>query len=179
MSNEVLMRHALYALVALALAVPARAQDFTPPEDDTPPSTIRVGVFGFGARIGVDFRGPNQAVMSGTVDVADIYSDRIRLRPSFEIGVGSGVTSYVANLELMYRFLPDGERAVPYVGFGLGLFGQPGCGPAPDCPGVWPQFALGFEIRLRDSFSWLLEYHGEDTLRRHRFFIGLVTRRSS
>ena len=173
------MRVALVCLALLSTAVPLEAQDFTPPkEDEGPPTSIRFGLFGFSSRLGVDFRGVNQAIASMAIDVADIYSNQVRLRPSFEIGAGGGFATYVGNLELVYRFMPDTERAVPYVGFGLGVFGQNGCGPAPGCPKVMPQFALGFELKFQNNMNWLIEYHGEDALRRHRFFVGLATRRS-
>jgi hypothetical protein len=101
----------------------------------------------------------------------------VRLRPSAEIGLGDSVTTYVVNLELLFRFTADSELAVPYVAFGPALYSQERCATAVDCPQVWAQFALGFEIRFRGHMNWLLEYHGEDALRRHRFFIGLTTRR--
>jgi hypothetical protein len=112
------------------------------------------------------------------IDVADIYSDRVRLRPSLEIGAGAGLATYVFNVEMTYRFMPDTEKAIPYIGFGLGVYGQTGCAAAPACPKLMPQFALGFELKFQNNMNWLLEYHGEDALRRHRFFVGLATRRS-
>jgi hypothetical protein len=162
------------------LPVAARAQEFIPPKDqsiDTTASRVRLGIFGFGMRMGVDFSGRNQAVLSPTLDAGDLFTDRVRFRPSAEVGVGDTAVTYVMNLELMYRFTADKEAAVPYIGFGGGVYSQERCGAAPDCPRVWAQFALGFEIKFRQNMNWLLEYHGEDGLRRHRFFIGLTTRR--
>lgn len=169
----------LALLVLLTATAPSlAAQDFRPPDEDKEPSKVKIGLTGFGARAGVDFKGTSQLVSSITLDVADLYSDRIRVRPSGEIGIGGGVNTYLANLDVMYRFLPDAERAVPYVGLGMGVFAaNPGCGPAPGCPKLWPQFTLGFELNFRPGINWLLEYRGEDLLRRHRFFIGLATRR--
>ena len=167
-------------LLLVALGGPLAAQDFAPPEDeDAPPSTIRFGLHGFSSRLGVDFRGTNQIVASTAVDLADLYSPNVRLRPSFEIGVAGGGDTYVFNTELMYRFASDRERAIPYVGAGIGIYGQPACNAAPRCPAVWVQFALGFELQMPGGFNWLIEYHGEDALRRHRFFLGLATRRGS
>ncbi len=140
---------------------------------------LRMGIFGFGSRIGVDFAGRNQVVLSTTLDVADVFTDRVRLRPSAEIGLGDTAATYVMNLELLYRFTADREVAVPYVAFGGAVFSQERCAAALDCPRVWAQFALGFELKFREHLNWLLEYHGEDGLRRHRFFIGLTTRRGS
>ena len=165
-------------LLVVSIAPRLGAQDFRPPDEDKEPSSVKIGLTGFGARAGVDFKGTNQLISSITLDVADLYSDRIRVRPSGEIGIGGGLNTYLASLDVMYRFLPDAERAVPYVGVGLGVFAEnPGCGPAPGCPKVWPQFTMGFELNLRPGINWLLEYRGEDALRRHRFFIGLTTRR--
>lgn len=161
----------------LVLAARLHAQEFVPPQDSGAAQGFRVGFFGFATRLGVDFAGGNQAIVSIALDAADVLTDRVRLRPSFEIGLGDSLTSYVGNLEFLYRFTPDTEVAVPYVGFGLGVWSRQRCGAAPSCPDVWAQFALGFELRLRGHMSWLLEYHGEDSLRRHRFFIGLTTRR--
>ena len=172
------MRFESFLLALVFLAPSLSAQEFKPPADeDSEPSSIRVGLTGFSSRVGVDFKGANQLISSLAFDVADLYSSRVRVRPSGEIGVGGGQDTYVASLDVMFRFTEDSERAVPYVGFGLGLFGHPGCGPAADCPKLWPQFSLGFELNFRPGINWLLEYRGEDALRRHRFFIGLATRR--
>ncbi len=170
----------LLLLLPLLPAV-AGAQDFIPPTDSSSAVApmVRLGIFGFGSRVGVDFTGPSQAIVSPTLDVADVFSDRVRLRPSAEIGLGDTATTYVMNLELLYRFTADQEVAVPYVAFGGGVFSRERCGAAPNCPRIWAQFALGFELKFREHMNWLLEYHGEDGLRRHRFFIGLTTRRGS
>jgi hypothetical protein len=174
------MRLTAPLLFLIMLVGPLAAQDFAPPEDEeAAPTTLKFGLHGFSSRLGLDFTGSNQIVASSALDVLDLYSERVRFRPSFEIGVGGGVDTYLVNAELVYRFAADNERAIPYVGFGLGIYGQPGCSAAPRCPRVWPQFALGFELHLRGTFNWLLEYHGEDALRRHRFFLGLATRRGS
>jgi hypothetical protein len=167
-------------LVLLPLPLSLRAQEFIPPKDstvDTTASKLRLGVFGFGLRMGADFSGRKQAVLSPTLDGGDVFSDRVRIRPSAEVGMGDTATTYVMNLELMYRFTPDKEVAVPYVTFGGAVYSQERCAAQPDCPRVWAQFGLGFELKFREHINWLLEYHGENGLRRHRFFIGLTTRR--
>jgi hypothetical protein len=171
----------LSPLLLLLFIVPSlRAQEFKPPKDeDSEPTSIKVGLTGFSSRVGVDFKGANQLISSIAFDVADLYSSRVRVRPSGEIGVGGGIDTYVASVDLMYRFTEDSERAVPYIGFGLGLWGHAQCAAATDCPKVWPQFTLGFELNFRPGINWLMEYRGEDALRRHRFFIGLATRRGS
>ena len=171
---------ALVILILFWLTSPtAVAQEFVPPDaaGGSQSQGVRLGFYGFGARLGPDFKGDNQVVGSLTLDFGHLFTDRVRLRPSVEVGIGGGVNTYVMNAELMYRFTPDTEIAVPYIGFGLGVWGHQGCDLSPDCPSVWPQFALGFEIRLRRYINWMLEYHAEDALRRHRLFAGLTTRR--
>jgi hypothetical protein len=170
----------LWLLGHLGLPRMARAQQFVPPKEQSPgagATGIRLGLFGFGSRFGADFTGKKQAILSPTLDVADVFTNQVRLRPSAEIGLGDSVTTYVVNLELMFRFTADSEPVVPYVGFGGAVFSQERCAAAVSCPRAWAQFALGFEIQFREHMNWILEYHGEDALRRHRFFIGLTTRR--
>ena len=168
-------------LLLLVLPRPARAQEFQPPQQQAGGAGhgVRLGLYGFGTRLGVDPSGNKQAILGTTLDAGDLFTDRVRLRPSAEIGLGDSVTTYVVNLELLFRFTADSELAVPYVAFGPALYSQEHCGTVTgiDCPAIWAQFALGFEIKLRGHLNWLLEYHGEDALRRHRFFIGLTTRR--
>jgi hypothetical protein len=181
------MRQAFGWAVMLGLAAasgpPRRlsAQEFVPPKDQPAAGEgrVRLGLLGFGSRIGADFEGRNQIIVSPTLELADLFSPQVRLRPSAEVGLGDTVTTYVINAELMYRFTADREPAVPYVGFGGALYSQQRCNRAADCPRVWAQFALGFELKFREHINWLLEYRGEDGLRRHRFFIGLTTRRGS
>lgn len=140
---------------------------------------FQLGIYGFAARAGVDFEEQGQAVASFAVDLGNLYTDRLRLRSSAEIGFGWGDNTYVANVEIMQRFLSDAAGAVPYVGAGFALSGQEGCGESDDCPGIWAQLFLGFEVKLRDQINWLMEYRAEDSLRRHRLFLGLTTRRGT
>ena len=169
------------ASLGLGSVAGLEAQDFTPPEtEQQAPSAdgrFNVGLFGFSTRFGLDFEAGTQALVSVAVDLGDVFTDRFRLRPSAEIGFGRDVDTYVVNAEVMYRFTSDEEVAVPYVGAGLGIAGQDDCRFAPNCPGAWFQFALGFELRVSEQVNWLLEYHAEDALDRHRLFIGLATRR--
>ena len=164
-------------VTALLLAGSLEAQEFTPPESARASGGVRFGLYGFAARGGADFEGSGQGIFSVALDVGHLITDRVRFRPSVEIGVGGGVDTYLANMELTYRFTPDAEIAVPYIGFGLGVFGRQGCDADPGCPGLWVQFALGFEIAMTERMGWMLEYHGENALRRHRFLVGLTTRR--
>jgi len=169
------------APLELGLVAGLEAQDFVPPEtEEQAPSTdgrFNLGLYGFSTRFGLDFEAGTQALVSIAIDLGDVLSDRFRLRPSVEIGFASDVDTYVVNAEVIYRFTNDEEVAVPYVGAGLGVAGQDDCGSAANCPDAWFQFALGFELRVSEQLNWLLEYHAEDALDRHRLFIGLATRR--
>jgi hypothetical protein len=172
------MRIPLVSFVLLFTASLAAQTDFQSPEGDgVSTRPFQLGIFGFAARAGVDFEGQGQALASFALDMGDLYTDRLRLRPSAELGFGWGDNTYVANVEVVYRFTADTVVAVPYVGGGVALSGQEGCGAIDDCPSVWAQFVLGFELKLRNRINWLLEYHAEDAFRRHRLFVGLTTRR--
>jgi hypothetical protein len=140
-------------------------------------TTTALGLFGFGVMGGVDLEGDGQVVAAVALDAGHLFTDRLRFRPSAEIGFTGGDNAYLANVEVVYRFIDDARRVVPYIGTGFGLRGRDECGSDPECPNIWMQFVLGFEIRLRDGIGWTLEYHPADLLRRQRFFIGLTTRR--
>ncbi len=174
------MRIVVIALVTLALLPVHRAgaQQFQPPKNSKHGGT-RFGLFGFGVRGGVDFRRSGQLVLGTTLDIGDLFSNRLRLRPSAEIGVFNGPNTYVGSFEALWRFTDDEEIATPYVGLGFGVAGREGCGSDPQCPDLWLNTAFGFELHYRSTFNWLLEYHGMDRMRRHRLFIGLTTRRGN
>ena len=163
------------ALTTSALA----AQEFVPPKSPGARTGTRIGFFGFGVRSGIDLRGAGQVVLGTTLDVGDLFSNRIRLRPSAEIGVFNGPNTYVGNFEALWRFTDDDEPATPYAGLGIGLAGRGNCGVDPQCPDVWFNLVLGFELHYRSTFNWLMEYHGMDALRRHRVYVGLTTRRGN
>lgn len=166
----------------LGSAGAAAAQEtFIPPDSGEREgrSAVRLGLFGFGAAAGVDLSDDDDLVLAHSIDAGDFFTPRLRLRPSFELGPGGPGDSYVANLDLMYRFAPDAAVAIPYLGVGLAVQGHEACSTDSNCPNLWAQFALGFELPLRESFNWMVEYRGEDALRRHRLFVGLVTRRGS
>ena len=154
------------------------AQQFSPPKSGAPGGT-RIGVFGFGVRAGIDLKGDGQLVLGTTLDMGNLFSNRVRLRPSAEIGIFNGENSYVASMEALWRFTDDEEVATPYIGTGLSLAGHEACGTDPQCPDVWLNVVFGFELRYRSTFNWLLEYHGMDTMRRHRIYVGLTTRRGN
>lgn len=164
------------ALLLVLVAAPAvRAQGQV--DEPSQGSSIAIGLFGFSAMGGVDLEGDGQALAAVALDMGHLFTDRLRLRPSGEIGFLGSDNTYLLNFELLYRFTDDAQVAVPYVGTGLGLHGRDECGSDPGCPGVWLQFVLGFEVRIRQHVSWLLEYHPADAFSRHRLMIGLTTRR--
>jgi hypothetical protein len=165
----------LFSLFAVA---DAPAQQFQPPKNGKHGGT-RIGLFGFGVRAGVDFRRSGQFVLGSTLDLGDLFSNRLRLRPSAEVGVFNGPNTYVGNFEVLWRFTDDEEVATPYIGAGVGVAGRDGCGTDPQCPDLWVNTVFGFELHYRSTFNWLVEYHGMDRLRRHRLFIGLTTRRGN
>jgi hypothetical protein len=168
------------ALVAVSVLVVGRAaaQQFSPPKNGKHSGT-RIGLFGFGVRGGVDFRRSGQLVLGSTLDIGDLFSNRLRLRPSAEVGVFNGPNTYVGSLEALWRFTDDEEVATPYIGLGLGVASREGCASDPQCPDLWFNTVFGFELRYRSTFNWLLEYHGMDRMRRHRLYIGLTTRRGN
>jgi len=166
----------LVGTVASAAAAPA--QQFSPPRSAAAPGT-RLGLFGFGVRGGLDFTGDGQLVLGTTLDAGNLFTSRVRLRPSAEIGVFNGDNTYVASLESLWRFTEDEEVATPYVGIGFSFASHERCGADPDCPDLWLNLVFGFELRYRSTFNWLLEYHGMDALRRHRLYVGLTTRRGN
>lgn len=171
-----------FLLVLLGVWPGARltAQNFTPPETGQEQgSKFKIGLFGLSSRFGWDFEDDGGSIIGVALDLGHLGTEQLRLRPSAEIGFGEDVDTYVVNSEILYRFTPDTERAVPYVGLGLAIAGRDQCDSVPGCPGVWLQFALGFELSLRDNLSWLLEYHAEDAISRHRLFVGLASRRGS
>jgi hypothetical protein len=157
------------------------AQDFTPPdtgEQESQEPGIKIGLYGFSTRLGWDFEEDGGgAILSVALDLGNLGLEQLRLRPSVEIGFAEDVDTYVVNGEVVYRFTPDTEKAVPYVGLGVAIAGRDDCSTVPSCPEAWLQFALGFELTFRDNLNWTMEYHAEDALRRHRLFVGLSTRR--
>jgi len=172
------MRFASITLIATIAAGPLAAQQFSPPKSQGRTGT-RIGLYGFGVRSGIDLKGDGQLVLGTTLDMGDLFSSRVRIRPSAEVSVFNGGNTYVASFESLWRFTDDEEVATPYVGLGFSLAGHDACGADPDCPDLWLNVVFGFELHYRSTFNWLLEYHGMDTMRRHRIYIGLTTRRGN
>jgi len=166
----------LLVLSAAGLA----AQEFHPPPvKQAAGRGTRIGLFGFSVRSGPDVSHGSQLVLGAGLDGGDLFSRRLRLRPSVEIGVFNGPNTYVTSLEALYRFTPDDEPGVPYAGGGLSIAGHDGCGADAACPALWVNVVVGFELRYRSTFNWLFEYHAMDAFRRHRFYFGLTTRRGN
>jgi hypothetical protein len=174
------------SLLAAFAASRAAAQDFVPPDRGrtTPPpgaaaprpsgeseARFQLGVFGFSTRGGWQVNKGGQGVIGAAVDVAQLGSPLVRLRPSVEFGIGNSFTSIGANLEVVYRFQPDQAPAIPYLGLGVGYYDD-----RLGSKNAWPTVVMGFELPLKRSFNWLIEYHALDTLRRSRFLVGLSTR---
>lgn len=169
----------LTAVVSIVVAgMPLAGQQFQPPKSSSHGGT-RLGLFGFGVRGGIDLRRSSQLVLGTTLDVGDLFSNRLRLRPSAEIGVFNGPNTYVGSMEVLWRFTDDADIATPYIGAGLGIAGRDACSADPHCPGLWLNVAFGFELHYRSTFNWLVEYHGMDQLRHQRLLIGLTTRRGN
>jgi hypothetical protein len=164
------------AAVAVVLSRPSAAQEFQPPRAAGAGEGTRFGLYGFGMRGGLDLTGPSRLVLGATLDLGNLFTDRLRVRASGEVGI-DGQDSYVGSGELLYRFAGDAEPTVPYLGGGVSLAGHDNCGADRDCPDLWVNLVFGFERRFRSTFNWVLEYHPMDRLRRHRFYLGLTTRR--
>lgn len=137
-----------------------------------------LGLDGFSVRGGVDFN-DGQGVFGAALDLGQLLTERLRLRPGGEIGVWKGDNSYVGSLEGIYRFTGDQETAIPYAGTGLALAGHDACGSDPDCPSLRVTLVVGFELRFRQTFNWLLEYRGMGSFSHNRLYIGLTTRRGN
>lgn len=177
------MRNRLVVLTAaIALAAsPLAAQEFIPPDRGRPPSQgqqpagdpdfgLRADILGFSTRGGFQVNKGGQALIGSTIDVVQLWSPQVRLRPSFEVGFAEAGTSLAINVEVVYRFQPDAAPAIPYLGIGLGYYDDNTVKKG------WPTVAMGFELPFRRSMNWLIEYHALDGLRRSRFLVGLATR---
>jgi hypothetical protein len=181
------IRRSTVALAAAFLAFGSarlRAQEFVPPDrrppaqgtpgNPPPPAPeqrgFRVNVFAFSTRAGAQVNKDGQAVLGSTIDLVQLGTPRLRIRPSFEVGFGRPEKSLGVNAEAVYRFQPDAAPAIPYIGLGVGYYDDG------TTDHVWPTVALGFELPFRRQFNWLVEYHGLEGVKRSRFFIGLATR---
>ena len=163
---------------ALFVAHIAPAQGFVPPKSSTHAGT-RFGLFGFGVRGGLDLAGDGQFLLGTTLDMGNLFTSRVRMRPAFELGVFNGPNTYAGSFDLLWRFTEDEQVATPYIGGGLSLAGHDGCGNDSQCPDVWLNLTFGFELHYRSTFNWILEYRAVDAFDKHRLFVGLTTRRGN
>ncbi len=170
------MRLLLPVCAAVLLAAPVSAQEFRPPDEGAPASGTRLGLYGFGVRSGVDFTRRGRLALGASLDFGQLFTARLRLRPVAELSVFNGPNTYVGAVDVIYLFTPPDAVARPYAGLGAALAGGARCSADPDCPALWLNVVLGFELRFRPTFNWLLEYHGMDLLRENRILIGLTTR---
>jgi hypothetical protein len=111
--------------------------------------------------------------------LGNLFTDRVRMRPAFELGVFNGPNTYAGSFDLLWRFTEDEEVATPYIGGGFSMAGHDGCGDDSQCPGFWLNLTFGFELRYRSTFNWLVEYRAVDAFDKHRVFVGLTTRRGN
>jgi hypothetical protein len=172
------MRIMVLVLGCMLGAQAAPAQGFVPPKNAHHSGT-RIGLLGFGVRGGLDLKSDGQLVLGTTLDLGDLFTSRVRLRPSAEIGVFNGANTYLGSFDTMWRFTEDEEVATPYIGLGFSVAGREGCGTDPQCPDLWLNLTFGFELRYRSTFNWLVEYRALDGLSKHRLFAGLTTRRGN
>ena len=166
------------ALLACA-AAPAAAQDFVPPSSGggSASNGLLVDLIGFSTRVGADVSRGGSLVLGSAFDVAELWSPQVRLRPSFEFSAAGSTRSLHVAAEVVYRFQPDRAPVIPYAGIGVGYFVQDSTSASHSGQRrVWLNLVMGFELALRPSFNWLLEYHALDRLGRHRFLVGLSTR---
>lgn len=165
----------LAALLASCTWAAARAQEFQPPggaQASGGPMGVRFGILGFGTRAGAQVNEGTQGILGSTIDVAELWSPQVRLRPSFEVGFGRDAKSLHLALEVIYRFLPDDAPSIPYLGAGIGYY-DPGDSASTS---LWPNLVMGFELPFRSTFNWVVEYHALDRMGRHRFLVGFATR---
>ena len=73
------MRMLLVVLILAGAFLPAAGHA---QEQEASGRATAVGLYGFGARAGVDFEGAGQAIVSIAVDAGHVFTDRLRLRPS-------------------------------------------------------------------------------------------------
>ena len=76
-----------------------------------------LGVRSYGLRGGININ-PDQFNFGAHVDAGTLAS-RVRFQPSFELGLGNGVTVAAANFDAHYLF--TARRFRPYAGGGLGI----------------------------------------------------------
>ncbi len=76
-----------------------------------------LGIRSYGLRAGINMN-PDQFNFGAHIDAGNLTS-RVRLQPSFELGLGNGVILASANFDALYLF--TARRFRPYAGGGLGV----------------------------------------------------------
>jgi len=102
------MKRTWFALLALALLVPATASAQSPP----------AGV-AWGPRIGLS-SSPDQFLIGGQVDFGDV-AENLAIVPNVELGFGDDDETFALNADFHYRFRLSGTSWRPYAGAGFGL----------------------------------------------------------
>jgi len=172
-------RITVLAIVLACVAGTATAQEFQPPSSGprVGGGGLRVDLLGFSSRVGADVSDGGALVLGSAVDVAELWSPQVRLRPSFEFSATGNSRAFHVAAEVIYRFQSDRAPAIPYAGLGVGYFSRDSTSATRlGQTRVWLNVVMGFELAFRPGFNWLLEYHALDRLGRHRFLVGLSTR---
>lgn len=174
------MRCAMLVTGLVCAAATARAQEFQPPAERSQGAgsgRLRVDLLGFSSRVGTDLSNGGALVLGSAMDVAELGSPQVRLRPSFEYSATGNSRALHVATEVIYRFQPDRAAAIPYAGVGIGYFSRDSTSSTSlGQTRIWLNVVMGFELGFRPNFNWLLEYHALDRLGRHRFLVGLSTR---
>ena len=75
---------------------------------------------GWGPRVGATID-PDQVHAGVHANFGDVFADRVRFQPNFELGFGDDLTVAALNFEASYRFVENWESWSPYAGGGVGL----------------------------------------------------------
>src|SRR5207244_8191732 len=111
--GAIVTRTAWLATVLVVSAAGLAAQEFHPPPVKRAAGrSTRIGLFGFSVRSGPDVSHGSQLVLGAGLDGGDLFSSRLRVRPSVEIGVSTAPTTYAAALEAWTRSPPTSAPPV-------------------------------------------------------------------
>ncbi len=95
-------------------------------------------VMGLGGGAGATID-PDQVHLGLYADLGEVY-EKVRIRPSFEVGFGDNVTTLALNPEAIYLFRGSRTDWYPYAGAGLGF--------------VYYDFDTGYGNPDRDGGDW-------------------------
>ncbi|MCH7892584.1 MAG: hypothetical protein IH921_13885, partial [Gemmatimonadetes bacterium] len=109
MTRQLLVRAIVVLAAAVGLApTGVEAQEFIPQDAEEQATSgnggLNLGLYGFSMRMGLDIEGGGDAqpLLSLALDMGDVFTRRLRLRPSAGIGFGNAVDTYVVNAEGMF-----------------------------------------------------------------------------